>query len=68
MQSRSRRSVLAALSAGSGLGIAGCLGDDESVSVLAAGSLAVVLDDHVGGSSKPRRGSPATRNTTAQTR
>ena len=49
MQSRSRRSVLAALSAGSGLGVAGCLGDDTSVSVLAAGSLAVVIDDHVGG-------------------
>jgi len=48
MQSASRRSVLAALSAGSGLGVAGCLGDGEAVSVLAAGSLAVVLDEHVG--------------------
>ncbi|MGQ3330534.1 extracellular solute-binding protein [Halorubrum sp. FL23] len=48
MQPRSRRSVLAAVSAGSGLGIAGCIGDDESVSVLAAGSLAVLIDDHLG--------------------
>lgn len=48
MQTASRRSVLAALSAGSGVGVAGCLGGDDSVSVLAAGSLAVVLDDHVG--------------------
>lgn len=48
MQSRSRRSVLGALSAGGGFGIAGCLGDGESVSVLAAGSLAVLIDDHLG--------------------
>ncbi len=48
MQPRSRRSVLAALSAGYGLGIAGCLADDDSVSVLAAGSLAVLVDDHLG--------------------
>lgn len=46
---RSRRSVLAALSGGAVLGTAGCLGaDSDSVSVLSAGSLAVVLDDYVG--------------------
>ncbi|ELZ32894.1 extracellular solute-binding protein [Halorubrum tebenquichense] len=48
MRSRSRRSVLAALAAGGGLGIAGCLGSDEAVSILAAGSLAVLVDDHLG--------------------
>ncbi|ELZ33249.1 extracellular solute-binding protein [Halorubrum tebenquichense] len=48
MQSRSRRSVLTAVAAGSGLGVAGCLGDNNSVSVLAAGSLAVLIDDHLG--------------------
>jgi len=48
MQSRSRRSVLAALAGGGGLGVAGCLGGKDSVSVLAAGSLAVLVDDHLG--------------------
>ncbi|RLM62940.1 extracellular solute-binding protein [Halorubrum sp. Atlit-8R] len=48
MQSRSRRSVLATLAAGGGVGAAGCLGGGNSVSVLAAGSLAVVLDEHLG--------------------
>ncbi|WP_280587953.1 extracellular solute-binding protein [Halorubrum sp. Boch-26] len=48
MQSRSRRSLLAALSAGCGLGAAGWLGGGDSVSVLAAGSLAVLVDDHLG--------------------
>ena len=48
MQSRSRRSVLATLAAGVGVGTAGCLGGGDSVSVLAAGSLAVVLDKHLG--------------------
>ncbi|WP_418282465.1 extracellular solute-binding protein [Halorubrum sp. DTA98] len=48
MDARSRRSVLASLSGGTLLGAAGCLGTTDSVSVLSAGSLAVVLDDHVG--------------------
>ncbi|AZQ14399.1 extracellular solute-binding protein [Halorubrum sp. PV6] len=48
MHSRSRRSVLAALSAGGGLGVAGCLGGGDAVSVLAAGSLASVLGDRLG--------------------
>ncbi|WP_435095122.1 extracellular solute-binding protein [Halorubrum sp. N11] len=56
MHSRSRRSVLAALAAGSGLGVAGCLGGNESVSVLAAGSLAVLIDDHLGSRFESERG------------
>ncbi|MFW5974105.1 MAG: extracellular solute-binding protein [Natrialbaceae archaeon] len=56
MLSRSRRSVLAALAAGGGLGTAGCLGGEESVSVLAAGSLAVVLDEHLGEQFKSETG------------
>jgi molybdate/tungstate transport system substrate-binding protein len=48
MGKRTRRSFLTAL-AGTGLiGAAGCLGEGDAVSVLSAGSLAVVLDDHLG--------------------
>ena len=43
----SRRGFLSTIGAGSVVGLAGCLGG-ESVSVLSAGSLAVVLEDHVG--------------------
>lgn len=48
--SRGRRSFLAAAgSAVAGLaGVAGCLGSSDRVRVLAAGSLAVVLEEHVG--------------------
>ncbi|AGB37389.1 extracellular solute-binding protein [Natronococcus occultus] len=42
----SRRAVVAAIG-GLGLG-AGCLGSDDRVQILSAGSLAVVLEDHVG--------------------
>ena len=45
--SSSRRSFLSTIAAGGIVGIAGCLGG-ESVSILSAGSLAVVLEDHVG--------------------
>ena len=45
--STSRRELLSAVAAGGAVGLAGCLGG-ESVSVLSAGSLAVVLEDHVG--------------------
>ncbi|ESS10462.1 MAG: tungstate/molybdate binding protein [uncultured archaeon A07HR60] len=48
MRPHSRRSVLAAVSGGVVGSAAGCLGGRKSVSVLSAGSLAVVLDDHVG--------------------
>ncbi len=48
MRSHSRRSVLAAVSGGVVGSAAGCLGRSKSVSVLSAGSLAVVLDDYVG--------------------
>ena len=48
MDTRTRRSFLSTL-AGVGLvGTAGCLGEGDTVSVLSAGSLAVVLGDHVG--------------------
>ena len=43
----SRRGFLSTIAAGGVVGLAGCLGG-ESVSVLSAGSLAVVLEDHVG--------------------
>jgi molybdate/tungstate transport system substrate-binding protein len=48
MRAASRRSFLTAVSGGLAVGLAGCLGADDRVSVLSAGSLAVVLDDHVG--------------------
>ncbi len=48
MGTASRRSFLTAVSGGLAVGLAGCLGADDRVSVLSAGSLAVVLDDHVG--------------------
>lgn len=48
MRTRSRRSVLGALAVGAGAGVTGCLGASDAVSVLAAGSLTVVLEDHVG--------------------
>ncbi len=48
MTVRSRRAVLASLAGGGILGSAGCLGSSDAVSVLSAGSLAVVLDEHVG--------------------
>lgn len=44
MTQRSRRAFLGTLAAGSAIGTAGCLFDQDSVSVLSAGSLAVVLD------------------------
>lgn len=43
-----RRSLLAAGGAAIVSGLAGCLGTNESVSVLAAGSLAHTFEDHVG--------------------
>ena len=43
----SRRGFLSTIGAGGVVGLAGCLGG-ESVSILSAGSLAVVLEDHVG--------------------
>lgn len=43
-----RRSFLETLVGGCVLGTAGCLRSAKSVSVLAAGSLSVVLDEHVG--------------------
>jgi len=43
----SRRGFLSTVATGGVIGLAGCLGG-ESVSVLSAGSLAVVLEDHVG--------------------
>jgi molybdate/tungstate transport system substrate-binding protein len=48
MQTRTRRSLLTTVAAGCGAGVAGCLGGTDAVSVLAAGSLAVVFEDHVG--------------------
>lgn len=48
MSTRTRRSFLTTLAGASLIGTAGCLGGDDAVSVLSAGSLAVVLDDHVG--------------------
>jgi len=48
MGSRSRRSFLTLVTGGSAVGVAGCLGDNDAVSVLAAGSLSVILDDHIG--------------------
>ena len=45
--STSRRGFCSTVAAGGVVGLAGCLGG-ESVSVLSAGSLAVVLEDHVG--------------------
>lgn len=48
MATRSRRSFLATVAGGGLVGVAGCLDGNGSVSVLAAGSLAVVLEDHVG--------------------
>ncbi|MBP1923769.1 molybdate/tungstate transport system substrate-binding protein [Halorubrum alkaliphilum] len=49
MWSASRRSfVRTVAAAGSGVGVVGCLGSGESVSILAAGSLAVVVGDHLG--------------------
>jgi len=47
MSMQSRRGFLATVGGGSVIGLAGCLGT-ESVSILSAGSLAVVLEDHVG--------------------
>jgi len=47
MDTRSRRSFLATVAGGTAVGVAGCLGGD-TVSVLSAGSLAVVLEDHIG--------------------
>jgi len=45
----SRRSFLTGFSGSAALGIAGCLGTtNDSVSILSAGSLAVILEDHVG--------------------
>lgn len=46
MNTRSRRSVLASVTGGGVLGMAGCLGTTDSVSVLSAGSLAVVLEEY----------------------
>lgn len=48
MIARTRRSLLASLTGGTILGTAGCLGTTDAVSVLSAGSLAVVLEEHVG--------------------
>lgn len=44
----SRRAVLAAGTATALSGLAGCLGEHDSVSVLSAGSLAHTFEDHVG--------------------
>lgn len=48
MTSCSRRLLLRSISGGGVLGTAGCIGPTDSVSVLSAGSLAIVLEDHVG--------------------
>jgi len=48
MSTRTRRSFLATLAGTGVIGTSGCLGGDDAVSVLSAGSLAAVLDDHVG--------------------
>jgi molybdate/tungstate transport system substrate-binding protein len=48
MNTRTRRSFLTTLAGAGLIGTAGCLGEDDHVSVLSAGSLAVVLDDHLG--------------------
>ncbi len=45
---RSRRSFLGLLGGASVVGMAGCLGDSDSVSVLSAGSLAHTFEDHIG--------------------
>lgn len=47
MQTRTRRSLLATVAVGCGVGVGGCLGGTDAVSVLAAGSLAGVFEDHV---------------------
>ena len=49
-RSAGRRSVLAAVGAAAAgtVGVAGCLGASDRVRVLAAGSLAVALEDHLG--------------------
>ena len=56
MRGHTRRSVLAGLAGGGVLGTAGCLGTSDHVSVLAAGSLAAVLEDHVGGAFESQTG------------
>ena len=48
MQTRTRRSLLATVASGCGVGVAGCLDGADAVSVLAAGSLAVAFEDHIG--------------------
>jgi molybdate/tungstate transport system substrate-binding protein len=48
MDTRTRRSFLTTLVGTGVIGTAGCLGGGNAVSVLSAGSLAVVLDDHLG--------------------
>nr|WP_315907610.1 extracellular solute-binding protein [Halapricum hydrolyticum] len=45
---RSRRAFLGAVGGGGLIGLAGCLGGDETVTVLSAGSLATAFEDHVG--------------------
>ncbi|MFW6017797.1 MAG: extracellular solute-binding protein [Halapricum sp.] len=45
---RSRRAFLGAVGAGGLVGLAGCLGGEETVTVLSAGSLATTFEDHVG--------------------
>ncbi len=43
----SRRAFLATLGGASGVAVAGCLGTDDAVSVLSAGSLTVPLEEHI---------------------
>ncbi len=47
MSMQSRRGFLRTVAGGGVVGLSGCL-DDQTVSVLSAGSLAVVLEDHLG--------------------
>jgi len=55
---RSRRAFLGLLAGGTGATVAGWLGRDDAVSVLAAGSLAVVLDEAVAREFRDDRGTP----------
>lgn len=48
LQSVSRRRVVVAFGSAAASGFGGCLGADESVGVLAAGSLAATFEHHVG--------------------
>lgn len=47
MCTRSRRAFLATLAGAGGVAVAGCLGADDAVSILSAGSLTVPLEEYV---------------------